>query len=442
MKNSTKSCVRLNVKTFLLPLILIFIKLSPANAQQGYWSSQNSGTNIKLTSVCFVNDNYGWAVGDSKVILNTTDGGENWMPQQVSVSIQFLHFSSVYFVDESNGWIAGSGYNAGGAADAEGFIFHTTDGGVNWSLQYNEFGLNMREIFFVDEQNGWVVGNTPSYTAPYILHTNDGGISWVEQYIQVATIPPYFDLRSVYFINATRGWAVGLDGIITQTTDGGNNWIAQTIQTTGNIKQVGFFDAENGWALAGNGIHFSTDGGNTWNLSPDNGVGVGLSNAIAFADNNPNFGWGVATFGFGFRTTDGGATWYEVNTSTTKNLNAISFINYKGWAVGNEGTIIHFSGEDESASIENKESKNILLKAFPNPFSNSTTISFELNTNQHVYLRVCDLQGREVIVLTDEQLAPGEHQFVFNGSNLNSGVYVYQLRLNGAIETGKLVLNK
>jgi hypothetical protein len=81
-----------------------------------------------------------------------------------------------------------------------------------------------------------------------------------------------------------------------------------------------------------------------------------------------------------------------------------------------------------------------LAQNFPNPFNSSTTIKFELSGASHVDLIVCDILGRKVNVLLDEQKNPGVHEVKFNASNLPSGVYFYRLQAGSFTETRKLLL--
>jgi hypothetical protein len=68
-----------------------------------------------------------------------------------------------------------------------------------------------------------------------------------------------------------------------------------------------------------------------------------------------------------------------------------------------------------------------LLPNYPNPFNPTTTIPFELNTNAHVTLRVYDVHGRLVADLVNKLMLAGKHDVVFNGAQLSSGVYLYEL---------------
>jgi hypothetical protein len=80
-----------------------------------------------------------------------------------------------------------------------------------------------------------------------------------------------------------------------------------------------------------------------------------------------------------------------------------------------------------------------LYQNFPNPFSSSTTITWQLPEKVHVILNVYDFMGREVKTLEDEGLAKGKHQVVFDATSLPAGVYFYQLRAGGEIKIKKMV---
>lgn len=80
-----------------------------------------------------------------------------------------------------------------------------------------------------------------------------------------------------------------------------------------------------------------------------------------------------------------------------------------------------------------------LLPAYPNPFSTSTTITFVLPETSNVRLDVYDIAGRLVTRLADNIIASGEHSFVLDAADMNSGVYFYRLETNIASETGRCI---
>ncbi len=83
-----------------------------------------------------------------------------------------------------------------------------------------------------------------------------------------------------------------------------------------------------------------------------------------------------------------------------------------------------------------------LKQNFPNPFNPSTTIAYELHADGMVQLTVFDLNGREVATLVNEHLNSGSHTASFNGSNLSSGLYIYQLSFNGEVSAKNMMLVK
>ena len=66
---------------------------------------------------------------------------------------------------------------------------------------------------------------------------------------------------------------------------------------------------------------------------------------------------------------------------------------------------------------------------FPNPFSERTTIPYEIAESTRVKLEVYDMLGHRVRVLVDATLPAGRHEARFvAGSELASGIYLYRLQ--------------
>ena len=83
-----------------------------------------------------------------------------------------------------------------------------------------------------------------------------------------------------------------------------------------------------------------------------------------------------------------------------------------------------------------------LLQNYPNPFNPSTTISFTIPARSTVLLKVFDVIGREVAVIASATLPAGSYERRWDATGIPSGAYFYQLQVNGAIETKKLLLLK
>jgi hypothetical protein len=83
-----------------------------------------------------------------------------------------------------------------------------------------------------------------------------------------------------------------------------------------------------------------------------------------------------------------------------------------------------------------------LEQNYPNPFNPSTIISYQLPISGKVTLTIFDLLGREVEVLVNEYQESGFYKVNFNGSNLPSGTYFYNLVSGVYSETKKFLLIK
>jgi predicted outer membrane repeat protein len=83
-----------------------------------------------------------------------------------------------------------------------------------------------------------------------------------------------------------------------------------------------------------------------------------------------------------------------------------------------------------------------LMRLNPNPFNQTTAISYQLSAFSRVDLRVFDVAGRLVSVLVGNWQEPGAHQVIFDASNLASGVYLYRINAGSVIASGKMVLLK
>jgi len=89
-----------------------------------------------------------------------------------------------------------------------------------------------------------------------------------------------------------------------------------------------------------------------------------------------------------------------------------------------------------------------LFQNYPNPFNPATTIKYAIppsvktlgTKSQPVELKVFDVLGREVTTLVNEIKQPGYYEVKFDAGNLSSGIYYYQLKVGGFVETKKMIL--
>lgn len=251
-----------------------------ATADGGTHWTQVLQTTMQLRDIAFPDLLHGWVVGGNPpTILGTVDGGRTWNPQTSGIEGDpGAILASTTFPDAQHGWIVGAVSNGG-------VILATSDGGATWRHQAQDapnFSDDFRGVAFPDAQHGWVVGTASPEGGSLILATSDGGETWKRQ-----TIPATNDQGSTYllfdiaFADLNHGLAVGDNGTILATTDGGISWTATPSGTNALLLRVAFPGVDNGWAVgqADNGtgvILVTTDGGDTWIVDIPESTSEGL----------------------------------------------------------------------------------------------------------------------------------------------------------------------
>ena len=87
---------------------------------------------------------------------------------------------------------------------------------------------------------------------------------------------------------------------------------------------------------------------------------------------------------------------------------------------------------------------DIHLNIFPNPFTRSTTIEYELFMETNVEIKICDLFGKEVKTLNKSTQKPGNYSFVWNGTNklgkpISTGIYFCTLQAGLSNQSIKII---
>jgi hypothetical protein len=82
----------------------------------------------------------------------------------------------------------------------------------------------------------------------------------------------------------------------------------------------------------------------------------------------------------------------------------------------------------------------VLYQNYPNPFNPSTVIRWQLAVGSMVELSVYNMLGEKVATLISKRMNPGNHTCIFDGKDLASGIYYYQLTAGNFREIKKMVL--
>lgn len=83
-----------------------------------------------------------------------------------------------------------------------------------------------------------------------------------------------------------------------------------------------------------------------------------------------------------------------------------------------------------------------LFQNYPNPFNPVTQITYTVKEVGFIKLKVFDVLGKDVTTLVNKEQSAGIYKVEFNGSDLATGIYFYQLNVGNFVETKKMILVK
>ena len=222
----------------------------------------------------------------------------------------------------------------------------------------------LHAIQFVDEHEGWAVG-----ADGLILHSIDGGKNWERQASGTTA-----RLNDVHFATPYIGWVageialdsdIGTGGIILATANGGANWFELSRNTLPGLSNIQFRDVKTGIVTVPGTpqgtLHATTDGGISWqNAGPAPKPPAFVKELEQNHGRFPNFCqfkdklWAVGRPGsIIFHSTDAGKTWSKQSTPIRNPLHAVQFLNETtGWAVGDFGTILNSNDGGKTWTVQ------------------------------------------------------------------------------------------
>jgi len=421
---------RITLQKILLIAVVILIEMLSAGMVFSQWVVQSSGVSVNLYDMKFINRNTGWAVGENGTILKTANGGINWnLVDNPSFNMGKI-LNEISVIDSNIAYVVG----------AHSTYLKTTNGGENWIVIRNGpwgSGMGFRSVFYINKDTGWAVGDYR------VLLTRDGGISFDSVSL---TVMIYNYIHTMHFKNYNTGIA-SCDGECYKTTNGGYNWFNTQVPVPAlypfmKISVVGDYV----W-LVGNGkkVYRSTNYAESWDtVSYIPSYPPSMIRSSYFVDINT--GWAGGSYGYLYKTTNGGYNWIRENTVGDQRFwGSIWFYNDSiGWGSGGAGKIMHTTTGGQSLvniSLENEHPVAFeLSQNYPNPFNSNTNVKFQIINSGVVILKVFDLLGREVKTLVNEYKQPGTYQVSFNAEGLSSGVYFYKIIAGDFSETKKMIL--
>jgi len=374
----------------------------------------------------FYNQNTGWFSSsvNRDTIFKTSNGGLNWVGY---LTVDTNRLSTLFFIDQNTGWAVGR----------RGKIVKTTTGGTSWFLQTSGVQSWLNDVKFIDAQTGFIVGSYDS--SRVILKTTTGGVSWLSISSNGAG-----RLFSVKMLSANIIYAAGDSGRILFTSNGGSSWNTQSTNVNTTLREIVMRSSSSGCAVGLNGVILTTtNNGTNWvNRSFDNinfysadfssiDTGyIGGQYGRIYKTTNAGVNW--------FQQ--------STPVDTTKNIKSIFCIsNQIAWASAKgDGLIYTTNGGITSITSISTEvpSEYTLFQNYPNPFNPNTKIRFSIPKTSFSKLTIYDVTGRVMAILVNEELNPGQYEVDWDASHRASGVYYYKLEAESYMETKKMVLLK
>ncbi len=291
------------------------IQAPDTNSSFNYWAIEHVGSTGQA-----------WIVGDSGFIVKSTNGFDD-LNQAFNRSGAYGNLYNLHFHDANTGWVVG----------AAGAILKTTDG-FNFSPQSSGTAKPITGIDFVpgNASIGWVVAYDPGGSE--LRYTTNGGADWT----LLGVGPAFF---AVDVIDADHRCFVGDNGSIA-TIDFGV-YSTRSSGTTSNLWDVKFNSTSVGIAVGANGtILKTTDGGVTWARKNS-----GSPRALFGVDYSRNFSsqWiAVGEGGTILSSTDEGETWFLTASGTGATIRDVAF---KGLEIGVAHVVTQGAGILRTATL-------------------------------------------------------------------------------------------
>jgi hypothetical protein len=423
------------------------------------WTPVNSGlgdTNIRAIAI-----NGGTiAAATNGGMFISSNNGTDWS----GVNVGLVNPSVLAFSGSESNLFAGT----------ERAIVQSTDRGLSWGRS-NTTGVNTVAGVTSFATIGSTLFGTTGW-AGQVIRSIDNGASWKAVFTY-----EIYHVSSLAVIDSKL--FVGTDLGVYLSTDSGTSWKPTSSpieQVAGDVVTMAVEGTNLFAGTSGNGIFFSTDLGANW--TP---VNSGLTTITVHALSVSGTNIFAATNGGVFLSTNDGANWIAVNSGITDTAitsfawsgnNVFAGTEHAGiftssnngtrWTAVNDGlgnaylNALTVSGPNliagtngiglwhrpltemiEQNVVTMTPASTLDIRSYPNPLSQSTTISFTSEASGYAEISIVNLLGVEVAQLFSGAVGAGEHSFVWNKpTGLPVGKYECIVRMNGHIAKLPMVL--
>jgi photosystem II stability/assembly factor-like uncharacterized protein len=325
-----------------------------AAAASSWWNVQSSGADTNLRGVAAVVHRSGtilFVTGSKGAIRRSSDAGQTWMAIHID-GAENLDFRGVQTFDGKTVYVLSSG-------DGEqSRIYKSANGGATWKMQFTD----QRKGFFLDalacSDGTHCFALSDPVDGKFLLLRTVDGEHWKElprnqmpaalaqegAFAASNSSLLLFGKSEIYFATG------GATARVFHTTDLGETWkVSETPVQSGKASQGIFSIVRAGETVVVVGGDYADPDRKerVAAYSPDEGKSWKLAETLphGYRSSVDTFDAGFVAVGTnGAETSRDGVHWVQIDGP---NLNAVTFINGKGWAVGPKGLVAQFVDQTE-----------------------------------------------------------------------------------------------
>jgi hypothetical protein len=279
----------------------------------------------------------------------------------------------------------------------------------------------------VDSNDIWFAKGAVSYPG-VIVHTSNSGSTW-ETMIPIDTTKhtPFF--RSILVDRTTNevfclGTGTGTSTDKTDFAYSNNYGLTWTVDSTFGITM---------WRLQNPAPSI------LWAMVSAGAVGNIYIEPIADIHSNPKAYSRKLAY-----SSDNGRSWIIDSTTFANDyIEELHFTDARhGWVAtwSNDSTFIWYYDADGVASVAKESQKTEGLTIYPNPTTQSTTITFTPESPGRAEIAVVNMLGVEVARVFSGAIDRGEHTFTWDPPRRASGMYECIVRMNGKVQVVPVVV--
>jgi photosystem II stability/assembly factor-like uncharacterized protein len=407
-------------------MILLFVFLSPKAELYAQWtlSGLQGGESIQ----CFTTLGKIIFVGIGTDVYSSSDDGKSW---QWSSNGLRIGDGAQSLTSIGSILVVGMVYSG---------IFLSTDSGASWHSTNTNFPTEPA-FFAMTEHDGVLFAGT---NGDGIYRSSDSGRNWE---IDTNGIPwSMYVGSSAYSFGSLDSilFSGSIIGEVYRTSNDGESWEVYKVDPLNNTID-GIASVGSKLFCGGYGIYVSTDKGVTW-LPADSGL-------TSRGDSDVNCMIAVngvllaGTYDGVFRSIDSGRSWKPFSQGMVPVGTCFALDTLDGYIFTDDdygGGIYRRPISDLAGvnKIQLEPSVDQKISAYPNPLTQSSTITISCAESGAGEVTIVNLLGVEVARLFSGELGSGEHSFVWDASGVAAGTYFCALRTINGVQRVAMVVTR